>query len=86
MKELRDYKKQDEYYTPAYLVEKIVPYLKKANIHRVLCPFDNEDSEFVRVLSQNGFVVDYSTTLNGGTTGTVEIIPDDVKYAIGFSR
>lgn len=48
-------KESDEVFTPAYAVEPIVKYLpKKATIW---CPFDTEESEYVRVLKDNGFIV-----------------------------
>lgn len=45
----------DECYTPVYVVEEIIPYLPKDKI--IWCPFDKEDSAFVRVLKNNGFNV-----------------------------
>lgn len=50
----------DEWYTPPEAVELIVPYLVGGGIHKVLCPFDKEDSEFVKVLRREGFDVTYS--------------------------
>lgn len=48
----------DEYYTPDYVVEVIVPYLKKnENIKTIWSPFDMEHSEYVKVLRENGFNV-----------------------------
>jgi hypothetical protein len=49
----------DEWYTPAEAVELIVPYLKAMGYRKILCPFDKEQSEFVRVLTARGFVVTY---------------------------
>ena len=37
----------------------IVPYLKKEGYKKILCPFDKEHSEFVRVLTQNDFDVTF---------------------------
>lgn len=45
----------DECYTPAYVVEEIIPYLPKDKI--IWCPFDKEDSAFVTVLKYHGFNV-----------------------------
>lgn len=50
----------DEWYTTRECVELIVPYLKNGGVHHVLCPFDKLDSNFVRVLDENGFDVAYS--------------------------
>lgn len=43
----------DECYTPRYAVEAILPYLDKSKTYWL--PFDREDSEFVKVLRENGF-------------------------------
>lgn len=50
--------KGDERYTPKYAVIPIIKYLPQDKI--VWCPFDTRNSEFVRTLSQAGFVVTYS--------------------------
>ena len=50
--------KNDECYTPRYAVEPIVKFLPKNKI--IWCPFDTEQSEFVKVLKENGFNVIYS--------------------------
>lgn len=44
--------KSDEYYTPRYAVEIILPYLEKFN--HIWCPFDKEHSEFVKALQEKG--------------------------------
>ena len=46
---------QDEYYTPPILVEAILPYVPKSSV--VWCPFDTNDSEFVRVLGRKCFII-----------------------------
>lgn len=52
--------KSDECLTPRYAVEPIVKYLKAKNFKKILCPFDKQDSWYVRVLSSNGFDVVFS--------------------------
>jgi len=53
--------KGDEYYTPKYVVEILLPYLKKKeNIKTIWCPCDREESEFVKVLFKAGYNVIYS--------------------------
>lgn len=42
--------KGDEYYTPRYAVEIILPYLEKFS--HIWCPFDKEHSQFVKVLQE----------------------------------
>lgn len=44
--------KSDEYYTPRYAVEIILPYIEKFD--HVWCPFDKEHSEFVKALQEKG--------------------------------
>lgn len=55
----------DEWYTPRDAVELIVPYLIRGGYHKILCPFDTEESEFVHVLKDSGFDVDYSHIWTG---------------------
>lgn len=50
----------DEWYTREDAVRLIIPYLLRGGVHRVLCPFDKEESNFVRVLRDEGFEVTYS--------------------------
>ena len=47
--------KNDECYTPYYAVEPILEYVPKNAI--VWCPFDKEDSEFVKQISKSNKVV-----------------------------
>ena len=48
----------DEYYTPKYVVEILLPYLKNnKDIKTIWCPFDKEWSEYVKVLTDNGYEV-----------------------------
>ena len=53
-------RKIDEILTPRYAVEPIVKYLKTNNFEKIWCPFDKEDSQFVRVLKREGFTVYFS--------------------------
>jgi len=55
----------DEWYTPKECVDLIVPYLHGGGVKKVLCPFDTEDSNYVRVLNANGFDVTYSHIKTG---------------------
>lgn len=50
----------DEQYTPRYGVEVLLPHIQHLKGKIIWCPFDKEDSEFVKVLSENGFIVTYS--------------------------
>lgn len=53
----------DEFYTPYYAVEPILKYVKHGA--KVLCPFDTEDSIFVKSLKEIGCEVVYSHISNG---------------------
>ncbi|MCQ2577514.1 MAG: hypothetical protein MJ176_03170 [Treponema sp.] len=63
------YKLNDELYTPVKLVKILLPFLEiwaKDFIQNqgrnpvIWCPFDTEDSEFVRVFQEYGYTVTYS--------------------------
>ena len=44
--------RNDECYTPAYGVAPIIKYIPKNAV--VWCPFDTDDSEFVKQITANG--------------------------------
>ena len=50
--------KNDECYTPLYAVKPIIKYLNRNWI--IWCPFDTEQSYFVKLLKEEGFKVVYS--------------------------
>ena len=52
----------DEYYTPAYAVEPLLQYLDRGNKsnYTIWCPFDKEESQFVKVFSAAGYKVIHS--------------------------
>jgi hypothetical protein len=56
--------KNDENYTPRYAVEPLLEFIPK-NLPRIWCPFDTEDSEFVKVLREAGHIVIASHIKNG---------------------
>lgn len=47
----------DEYYTPKYIVEILIPHLKKKKIKKIWCPCDKDWSEYTKTLKENGFNV-----------------------------
>ena len=58
-----DINPNDEFYTPYYAIEPLLKYLKpKSNI---LCPFDIEESLYVKVLKANGHAVQCEHICNG---------------------
>lgn len=48
----------DEWYTPESAIIPILQHLPSGSI--VWCPFDKEESNFVKVLRKNGYTVEYS--------------------------
>jgi hypothetical protein len=50
----------DEQYTPRYGVEVLLPHIQHLKDKIIWCPFDRKDSQFVKVLTENGFNVVYS--------------------------
>lgn len=59
-------KQSDECYTPRYVIEPVIKYLKAANYKTIWCPFDYEHSLYVRVLKNAGFAVINSHIDTGG--------------------
>lgn len=53
----------DEFYTPEYAVRPIVPYLEPEC--KIWCPFDTEESLFVKVFRESGFEVVHTHISNG---------------------
>lgn len=52
--------KNDECYTPRYGVEPLLEFLPQYKDKIIWCPFDDEASEFVIVLKENGYNVVFS--------------------------
>lgn len=50
----------DEQYTLAYGVEILLKHIQHLKNKIIWCPFDKEDSQFVKVLTDNGYKVVYS--------------------------
>lgn len=68
----------DEFYTPEYAIEPLLKYLPKTGI--VWCPFDTEDSHFVRMIRAHGPTVIATHIGTGHDFFTYE--PDDYDYII----
>lgn len=65
--------KSDEYYTPRYAVEIILPYLEK--FEHIWCPFDKENSEFVKMLQEKGKRVTFGHIETGQDFFSYEQVP-----------
>ncbi|MBD5456928.1 MAG: sugar-phospahte nucleotidyltransferase [Lachnospiraceae bacterium] len=68
----------DEYYTPAYAVIPILKYLKSGTT--IWCPFDTEESQYVKIFSANGFHVIHGHIQTGQDFFTVPV--PDCDYII----
>lgn len=55
----------DNCLTPQYAILPILKYLKDKNYQNIWCPFDTQDSLYVRVLQHYNFNVQYSHIDNG---------------------
>lgn len=69
----------DEFYTPAYAVEPILAYIRPGGV--VWCPFDTEDSLFVKMLRAKGCTVLATHLAEGQDFFTTEP-PDDCEYIV----
>ncbi len=68
----------DEFYTPLYAIKPILEFIPPSV--KVWCPFDTEQSLFVKELSKTNEVV-YSSLLNGQNFFEIEV-PENTKYII----
>ena len=50
----------DEVLTPCYAVKPLIKYIRRRGYKRILCPFDLDSSQYVRVFQREGFDVIYS--------------------------
>jgi glycosyltransferase involved in cell wall biosynthesis len=58
---IKEKPKTDEWYTPRSSVEPIIPYAKG----KVWCPFDTEESYYVKCLQEHGIECEYTHINNG---------------------
>lgn len=72
--------KSDEYYTPEYAVEIILPYLHKYK--KIWCPFDKEESNFVKMLKKEGYDVVYGHIETGQDFFDYEKVPNGVECIV----
>lgn len=78
----------DEFYTPAYAIHPIINYLKQKRYVNVWCPFDTENSFFVKLLTEAGFNVIYTHISTGDdffktdTPENIDVIVSNPPYSI----
>lgn len=69
----------DEFYTPQYAIKPLIKYLKPNNT--IWCPFDTEESNFVKVLAEAGhFIV--CSHINEGVDFFKTDVPKNINYII----
>lgn len=73
------YNPNDEFYTPDYAIRPILKYLKPNS--KILCPFDTEQSNFVKLLRAEGHTVDFNHIFEGIDFFEGEK-PDNIDYII----
>ena len=73
-----DINPNDEFYTPKYAILPLLKYLKPGS--NILCPFDTDKSNFVKVLTENGHTVIYSHIQDG--IDFFNLIPTNIDYII----
>lgn len=66
-----EFKKNDEYYTPSYAVHPVLEYLDVGST--IWCPFDTDESEFVKVLKDKGFKVIHTHIFDGTDFFTTDV-------------
>ena len=74
-----DVNPNDEFYTPNYAIEPLLKYLKSDS--NIWCPFDTEESNFVKILSVNHNVTCSHITNEGGDFFQ-QVPPKDTDYII----
>lgn len=80
-------KKDDEYYTPAGAIKPLVKYLKPKS--RIWCPFDVDESNFVKVFKENEFEVinshiDYGQDFFKHEVPQVDYIISNPPYSLKY--
>jgi len=68
----------DEFYTPSYAIKPLFKYIKPNSI--IWCPFDTDQSLFVRLLKKQGYSVINTHLTNSGNF--FEIAPPECDYII----
>lgn len=69
----------DEFYTPTYAITPLLKYIKPNS--SIWCPFDTQDSNFVKMFQEAGHDVHY-THIESGVDFFNEPPPENVDYII----
>lgn len=76
------FNKNDEYYTPKYAIEPLLPFLKP--FKRIWCPFDLEWSNYVKMLQKDHEII-YTHKDTGGDFFKIEVPECDAIVSNLFS-
>ena len=80
-----NFNKNDEYFTPSYAVYPIIKHLRPNST--IWCPFDKEDSEYVKVFKKEGFEVIFGHIETGQDFFEADVLKGDIfkrLYEIGI--
>jgi hypothetical protein len=69
----------DEFYTPEYAIKPLLKYLNSNSV--IWCPFDTEESNFVKILKGEGHIV-FASHLDGGVDFFITEPPKNTEYII----
>jgi len=72
--------KNDEFYTPEYAIKPLLKYLKPFS--NIWCPFDENESNFVKLLTQSGHDVVWSHINSGRDFLKTELPSQEINYII----
>ena len=74
-------KKSDEWYTPEFVVNKCYEIVEKEyNNPKILCPFDTDKSEFVKVGKKKKYSVQYN--IEGDLQGDYDLILTNPPFSL----
>jgi hypothetical protein len=82
--EIRDFKKDGEYYTPRYAVIPLLKYLKRNSV--IWCPFDKKRSQYVQTFTDQGHQVVYTHADFGGGFFKIEVECDYIISNPPYSK
>lgn len=73
--------KSDEWYTPKWLAEKCYREIRKCYVNpKILCPFDTENSEFVKVGKDYGYNLEFN--IEGDFGGDYDLILTNPPFSV----
>lgn len=72
----------DEYYSTPPVVQMIIPILHRNNMHNIWCPFDTAESNFVKILKEEGFNVIHGHISTGEDFFEYKNPPDNIDCIV----